>query len=526
MPLGTLETQQDWNELLACCCPMPLCPIPTKVCESLNAHFQSAGFINTADPTFFLHKKKGWSGEWNDTETVLVEDVDPSVDGETASESKIDLTTFFGQVYDILYDGQIGNGGGGCQNYDPVVSDECTAVGTSSYKTYLASGHGEPPVFTNELATENAYEVFDVSGTETEEHAAWDAAFSAAIAAWDAAHPSGPTWQEANTTHTTWQGVADTRTNWETNRDAWVAEDPGSRLPEEYAEAMSDPEPPAPGTEPETTGIDDEPTENYPECWFKVVQTSTWHAGYWGRNSDHTSAAPTADPGEFADWFALGDYDFPPCPGSGQTSSYGSWSSVPSMLDPGGLSSSYFQSYGFPDPPEPVDYAAWVAEVLDIVTAQVVFPKPGCIGTLCESSYAVTDAPPASPPASDAYDDIILDATDARYRWQIPATWNDQFTGLPVTFTGTYFKIGWNVVEEPDGWNDTIDDPDYVPPEEEPEDGFPPVPQIPKPGRPSRSFIPFPDAEEGEDENEWLWEWTGPGDPEGPAARRAGGQRH
>lgn len=501
MSLGTLETQQDWNELLACCCPMPLCPVPVKVCESLNGHFQSTGYVNTSDPTFKLYKKQGWDGEWNDTETVLVEDIDPSIDGETASESTIDLTTFFGQSYDILYDGQIGSGGGGCPNYEPVVTDECTAVGTSNRKVYFASNHtiGTFPdletVWTNELSTENAYEVFDVSGTETEEHAAWDAAFSAAIAAWNAAHPSGPTWQAANATHTAWQAVKD-------EHDAWLAceiDTPGE---------CGD-EPPDPGTEPPTTGIDDEPTENYPDCWFKVVNTFTVYAGYWGYNSGGTPAAPTADPDEFADWFELGDYDYPPCPGSGQTSSYGAWSTVPSMLNPGGLSSSYSQSYGFPDPPAPLDYAAWVAEVLALITAQVTFPKPGCTGNLCESSYAVTDAPPAEPPESDAYDDIILDATDSRFQWQIPSTWNDQFTGLPTTFTGTYFKITWNVIEEPTGWDATIDDPGYTPPI--PNDPPEPIPQIPEPGRPSRSFVPFPDAGMGDDPDEWVCEWTGPG---------------
>ena len=452
-----IEVLEDYNAQASCCCPQILCPIPEEVCESLSAYFFPVGFIDAEDTAFTLYKKDGSTGVWVDSETILVEDVDPSVDGQTAASYEIDLNTFFGQSYDILYQGGFGGGGEGCLRFDPVLTDECTAVGTSNKKTYLTSSHttGTFPdletVYTNELATENDSEVFDVSGTETDEHVAWDAAFSATIAAWNAAHPSGPTWQEANTTHTTWQGVADTRSSWEASRDAWVAEDPGSRLPEEYAEAMSDPEPPGPGTEPPTTGIDDEPTENYPPCWFKVVSTSTWYAGYWGRNSGGSPAAPTADPSEFADWFALGDYDYPPCPGSGQTSSFGAWLSVPSMLAPGGLSSSYAETSGLT---EPVSYAGWMAAVQAIIDANLTLPSDeACLGVECSSLFEKTPEPTGIPFAAE---DVSISSCIARSRFHIPATWTDPVTGATVPFPGTYFKITYDILEEPDGWDDPV----------------------------------------------------------------------
>lgn len=121
---------------------------------------------------------------------------------------------------------------------------------------------------------------------------------------------------------------------------------------------------------------------------------------------------------------------------------------------------------------------------------------------------------------------------DVRYRWHIPEEW-----------TGSYFKITWDVLTEPDGWDDTIDDPDYVPPDPLP-DPPPPVPQIPKPGRPSRSYVqdltaiwtgpgtPIPDPVLDEDENvtnqedidtataSWFTDWNDLNPPPVPGTRR------
>lgn len=519
-----IETIQDLNAQ-ACCCDLLLCPVPVLVCESLTAHFQSQGHINPASLTWELFKKFGATGVWERTDTVLVEDVDESVDGEPSLVKTIDLDTFYGSAYTRLHHGGIGSGSG-CPSWPPETpGDSCEASGTSNRKEYLTSTHtiGEFPdlenVYTNELASETAATISNVSGEETEEHAAWETEFADEIAAWDAAHPSGPTWQEANTTHAAWQTTADTYTQWESNRDAWVAEDPENRDPSDYATEMEDPEPPEPGTEPPTTGIDEEPTENYPACWFKVTRAHTIYAGYYGYNSGGTPAAPEEDEEAFTAWVEAGASGSPPCPGTWETRTYGAWSTVPGMLDPGFIGGAgYSETTGYPNPPAPTDYAAWVAEVRALIDAQATFPKPGCTGTECESSYSVTPAPPEAPPESDAFDDLLMDAVAARYRHQIPATWPDPYTSEPAVFPGTYFRIVWNVIEEPDGWDDTIDDPEYEPPEEEPEGGWPPVPQIPKPGRPLRSFIPFPDAEEGADENDWIWEWTGPGIAEDPAS--------
>lgn len=70
---------------------------------------------------------------------------------------------------------------------------------------------------------------------------------------------------------------------------------------------------------------------------------------------------------------------------------------------------------------------------------------------------------------------------------------------IPSEHLGTTFKISWDYLEEPEGWNATIPDPAHTGP------GTPP--QIPKPGRPKRTL-----------KTGGTWTWKGPGkqnDPNG-----------
>lgn len=64
----------------------------------------------------------------------------------------------------------------------------------------------------------------------------------------------------------------------------------------------------------------------------------------------------------------------------------------------------------------------------------------------------------------------------ARFRWVVPDT-----------FEGSYFKVTWDILEEPDGWDD-------------------PSPTV------FRSFVA----------TDQTWEWTGPGDPEDPDSWKSG----
>lgn len=47
-----------------------------------------------------------------------------------------------------------------------------------------------------------------------------------------------------------------------------------------------------------------------------------------------------------------------------------------------------------------------------------------------------------------------IDLQKARVRFQIPSTWADQISGLTVAFTGAYFKITYDIIEEPTGWDE------------------------------------------------------------------------
>lgn len=516
MSLGDLETQQDWNGLLACCpCQMPLCPVIVAICKSLSGSFTSVGFVKAEDTEFTLYKKQGWTGTWNREETVNFEDVHPDVDGSPARILTVALTTFFGQTYDILYSGSVGGGGEGCPFYSPALADTCTAVGSASEKAYYAFGYstGEFPDIEHHGVSGLGFEieqvVADVSGQETEEHAAWDGMFETAIEDWEAAHPSGPTWQEANTAHDTWQTATDTHTQWETNRDGWVAEDPENRDPSDYGEVEA--EPANPGSEPDDPQIDDEPTENYPPCWFKITQTITIHPFYFNGYGSVPGVEDPSDPEAFDAWVAAGASGDPPAPGSYSVRSYMALSVVPAGMNPGFTGDpSYAETYGVT---EPFSYTDWLAAVQAVIDAELTLPKPDCDSDLCTAHFSKTPAPETREEGDPPFgaDDLAVSVRRAEVTFQIPATWPDQFSGLTVPFPGDYYGITYNILDSPEGWDETIDDPDYEPPEEEPEGGWPPVPQVPKPGRPNRSFVPNPGAGMGDDPADWTLEWSGPG---------------
>lgn len=120
------------------------------------------------------------------------------------------------------------------------------------------------------------------------------------------------------------------------------------------------------------------------------------------------------------------------------------------------------------------------------------WPTPAT-GTGCIASYVTSwptigdigewpDCPDGPPDAS-----ATTTLTKSRYRWEIPAEW-----------TGSYFKITWDTVFYPDGWDAMIDDPDYTPPDPLP-DPAPPIPQIPDPDAPTPSFV----------SEDLTYEWTG-----------------
>lgn len=124
-----------------------------------------------------------------------------------------------------------------------------------------------------------------------------------------------------------------------------------------------------------------------------------------------------------------------------------------------------------------ITFEAVSADSVKAELDELSFPDDAT-GELC---YSATEGDPDCEGA-------ITGGTKTRYRWVIPDT-----------FEGSYFKVTWDILEEPDGWDATIDDPDYEPPV--PNDPPEPIPQVPDPDAPDRSFV----------SQDNTWEWAGPG---------------
>ena len=165
-----------------------------------------------------------------------------------------------------------------------------------------------------------------------------------------------------------------------------------------------------------------------------------------------------------------------------------------------------------------INYSAWTA-----IGINSIIPKTAQFRI--DEWPRIDDGTFVDPPDEYSWDIPQFDTTaygkKLRHKWIIPVvgTMNDPDAELPdplpegvteeewwadnqvdMRWQGTYFKITWDVLTEPDGWDDTIDDPDYEPPV--PNDPPEPVPQIPDPNAPEKSYI-----------EDLTWEWTGPGDP-------------
>jgi len=127
------------------------------------------------------------------------------------------------------------------------------------------------------------------------------------------------------------------------------------------------------------------------------------------------------------------------------------------------------------------------------------------VGTSCAASLSVdwpsigyhyTGDPAGWPGPEDLPfpTEAAATATRSRRKWTVP-----------TTHLGTYYRVMWNVIEEPEGWDATINDPEITPPYPLPE-GWE-HPQIPDPEAPARSWV--------SEDLEWTWEGAAY-NPEGP----------
>lgn len=149
-------------------------------------------------------------------------------------------------------------------------------------------------------------------------------------------------------------------------------------------------------------------------------------------------------------------------------------------------------------------------------TAETGFVEGIYPGTECKSSWYFThklfeaeDGWPTRGSVSDIKNWFVCD--DSVYTlpvWCYLQKWRYRW-GVPDDFDGSYFKITWDILEEPFGWDRTINDPGETLPDPLPEGYDTPEEwwadhQVPDPDAPDRTFF-------SEDN---TWEWAGPGDPE------------
>lgn len=415
-----IRTSQQVNALACCPCPVPEC-VPRRECESLSFSFISRGFKDAADTVFKLYRKSGFTGVHVQSVTIPFEG--GPEDGLASLIVDADYEIFTGDEYDILYEGNVGLGVD-CPYYLPVLSEGvCTGSGTSRQRQYFYYGfddsHGIVSEFNRTLAM--------VGGTETEEHVAWSAAFGASVAAWNAAHLTGPTWQEASATHAAWEAVRD-------EHDAWAAceiETPGE---------CGD-EPPEEGSEPENPGIDEEPTELYAACTYRITTTYQHFPRYWGPSPGD---APDTDNDLYQDWLdGLTGGGEPPCPGTGELRVYEGFIGVSGSMNPGftgGMPGTpYAETYGLT---EPTTYAEWMAEIEALIAAETL-PSEGCGGTGCAAVMVKSPEPVEGP---FTLDNLSVSATKSRYRF-----------GTPEDYGRSVWEMGWDEIEAGSQWWEWLD---------------------------------------------------------------------
>lgn len=124
-----------------------------------------------------------------------------------------------------------------------------------------------------------------------------------------------------------------------------------------------------------------------------------------------------------------------------------------------------------------VTFDEWLIAVRGFLEPKMDFADDDCGpsigGNVCISRFQ-------SAGQHSTYEAIVLEK--ARFRWVVPQDWSPD-----MAQPGTYFKITWDIIEEPDGWDA-------------------PSPTV------FRSFVA----------TDQTWEWTGPGDPEDPDTWKSG----
>lgn len=337
-----IETTEDWNEALACCCQMPVVDPPVQLCESMRADFRSEGFRNPDDTEFILYKRNGTEKTVSSTGTTEGDDAE----GENFvfQERGTTLREFLGYEYANFYSGTIGLGG--CDGYPLEPLEEICEASGNSYRRgyddkYYGGGVGTPPSAPSKVG-----------------------------------------------------GLSQTL-------EFTIADAEGMLIP------------------------DSDPPEFFGPCVYKITQVSQTLAHSYGYNSDGSPAGEDDDPVEIIRFntlgFLLGEISLIESGDAGEAS----------------VTEEIWENS--------ITYAGWVSLVGGIASSRISLPNTECAGTECVAEYAVSPGViEREPPLEDSIPDFVtLKKVNVRYRWQVPST-----------HLGDYYKITWDVLYEPVGWDD------------------------------------------------------------------------
>jgi hypothetical protein len=424
---------------------MPLCPVPGEEWQSVTSFAKAYGVLNEDDDKLYQRRKWFYApvgetrnddvySEWDGFGWGSIYDSDPP--GPEYESLRIE---FSGDACLLnFYDPHIAKhvyGRSVCFQELELHHQECagTQMRTeTNWHGFTNTGEAfHTPVTYTGVAT-----YADCGGEETDEHAAWillwgtEAAWQAAHDAWVIAHAA---WQAASDAYE--QELADYYVSeeyilWQADWDAW---DQGGQIGPE----PQPPAPPDPFTDPEPQEPAGEPTEFYPPCtWRRMLHEELFSYEY--------------------------DGGFGLVPDTEEDPN-------PVVIDSG---PEYFIS--------PIG-SGGEKEHLDVINyAEILAAAQGGLVGVDYDDCALIDpllvsrqSEMISTPQADT-DEIAISLVQPRFRWVIPQDWSP---GMPVP--GSHFKVTWDILEEPDGWDA-------------------PEPTV------FRSFHL----------QDQTWVWTGPGDPE------------
>lgn len=441
---GLIETLDDWNALLVCCCQLPDCPAPESECQTLVAGATSGGYFKTEGSSWVVYARYGTKGTFAEDSSVAV--TTGPLSPWNSRTVEIAAEYFYGFAYTHTFQGAVGSGEG-CPAFLFEILPVCTSTGTSTVKNYalLSGSTSETEVgHSVVLASQDDTVVADVSGLETRAHETWEVdadAWDEAKDAWETIHP-GVTWDEAKTAHDAYMAAVTAHDDWVYNRDNWVADDPENRVPEDYP--VTEPEVPP---EPENPGDPrpPEPDQTYPECTFRQTTTTTTY--HWVYNS-YLGDPPGLHEAS------------PPSITVTETHYYGAVTTWP------GFSTAGTYIVHANDFEDPQGYEVWIADTRSALLETMVFTPETepCRGAECYTHFSVTDEPviippdppeegeptPPDPPAPSGTLSIYF--SKGRYRWSVPSQIVPGIiteavpTPAPISWwKGTRLKHTWQV---------------------------------------------------------------------------------